>query len=136
MSSTAPIYRATITCKLLGKIGDTCPDLNLHSLEHRRTISGLCQIHRMVSGVAPSSVRQLLPPFMEPARNSRYVDYSHHLQLTISRSKTEHHQKSFLPKFARCWNCIPSDCIYGKNGDLSNLQSFKVSANRWLLSLV
>ena len=109
------------SCKLLGKIGDMCPDLNLYSLEHHRTISGLCQIHRMVSGVAPSSVRQLLPPFMEPARNSCYVDYSHHLQLTISRSKTEHHQKSFLPKFAKCWNCIPSDCIYGKNGDLSNL---------------
>jgi len=87
--------------KLLGKIGDMCPDLNLYNLEHHHTISGLCQIHYMINGVAPSGVYQLLPLFMETARNFCYVGCSCHLQLPISQFKTEHHQKSFLSKLIR-----------------------------------
>ena len=75
--------------KLLGKIGDMCPDLNLYNLEHHHTISGL------------TGVYQLLPLFMETARNFCYVGCSCHLQLPISQFKTEHHQKSFLSKLIR-----------------------------------
>ena len=121
-------------CKLMGKNQGTFPELNLQSLQHRRNISGLCKIYRMVSGIAPHSVCQLLPTYVLPTRNSRYVAKTHHLQLTISRSKTEHHMNSFVPSFSRFWNLLSNECIYDQRGNLNRLQDFKVSANRFMLS--
>jgi hypothetical protein len=122
-------------CKIMGINQDVVADLNLQSLAHRRNISGLCQIHRMVSNVAPHGVCELLPCFRQPVRNSRCVMQSHHFQLNVPRSKTEHHMKSFVPCFSRCWNGLPNDCIYNSDGGLKNLQSFKVAANRWFLNM-
>lgn len=120
-------------CRLFGKSDDVCSEMNIHSLEQRRHVSGLSQIHRMVSGVAPNSVIQLLPPFQNPTRVSRYVTQSHHFQLTVKRSRTEHHKNSFIPKMAKLWNSLPSHCIYSSSGNLSCLQSFKVGINNWML---
>ena len=50
-------------CKIMGKTRDVIPDLNLQSLAHRRKISGLCQVHHMVTSVAPPDVCKLLPSF-------------------------------------------------------------------------
>src|SRR6266566_658516 len=78
-------------CRLMGNDQDVCLAMNLQSLEHRKKISGLCQLHRMVSGVAPAGVIDLLPSFIQPNRVLRYVLQSHHLQLDIKRSGTVHH---------------------------------------------
>ena len=66
-------------CKLLGVNSSICPELNLYSLSHRRNVSGLCQLHRMVSRIAPEDVCDLLPTFVQPSRYSRRVAQSHHL---------------------------------------------------------
>jgi hypothetical protein len=120
-------------CKLMGGNGDIIPELNVQSLSHRRKVSGLCQIHRMVSGTAPRNVRQMLPLFNEPNRYSRHVAQSHHFQFKISKSRTCSHQDSFIPQFTRCWNELSNDCIYDIKGNLKSLQSFKVFTNIWLL---
>jgi len=120
-------------CRVIGKHEDVCPEMNIYRLEHRRNVSGLSQLHRMISGTAPTSVMQLLPPFQEPTRISRHVVQSHHLQLTIKRSRTEHHRKSFTQSWANLWNSLPSSCIYSSTGDLMGLQSFKIKVNDWLL---
>ena len=122
-------------CRVMGINQDVAASLNMQSLTHRRQISGLCQIHRMITNVAPSKVCELLPAFSESVRNSRHVVQSHHLQLNVRRSKTEHHMKSFVPSISRCWNSLPNECIYGSDGNLKNLQSFKVAANHWLLTI-
>ena len=123
-------------CKVIDKSESVIPQLNINSLKQRREVAGLSQIHRIVSGVAPPSVCQLLPPFVEPTRISRQVIQSHHMQIKINKSRTEHHKNSFIPKFVRIWNLLPCECIYDHKGSLLNLQSFKVKVNRWLLDSI
>ena len=107
---------------------------NLDSLEHRHKVSGLCQIYRMVSGVAPSKVCELLPPYDAKNRDSRLTENSHHFQLTINKSRTTSHMRSFIPYYVRRWNEVPVECMYDRHGDLAGMQAFKVSINRWLCS--
>ena len=121
-------------CRVIGHDNDVCSKVNITSLEHRRRVSGLSQLHRMISGTAPDGVVQLLPSFQEPSRVSRHVLQNHHLQLVIKRSKTEHHRKSFLPRICNLWNSLPKSCIYGSTGDTIALQPFKVCINKWMLS--
>ncbi len=121
-------------CRLLGKKQDCIPEYNINSLQQRRNVSGLCQIHRMVTGVAPSTVIHLLPAFNEPNRISRYVSQSHHYQFQLKRSKSDHHKNSFIPQMTKLWNSLPIDCVYSKSGDINELQNFKISINKYLNS--
>ena len=54
-------------CRVIGHDNDVCSKVNITSLEHRRRVSGLSQLHRMISGTAPDGVVQLLPSFQEPS---------------------------------------------------------------------
>ena len=94
------------------------PELNINSLNCRE-VAGLSQIHKIVNGVVPARVCQLLSSFVEPTRISRQVIQNHHMQIKINTS--------------RSWYLLPCECIYDQNGNLLNLQSFKVKVNRWLL---
>ena len=49
---------------LIGKKQNVIPEYNINSLEQCRNVSGMCQIHRMVTGVVPPTVIELLPPFI------------------------------------------------------------------------
>ena len=123
-------------CRLIGTDQGVYPAMNIQSLEHRRNVSGLCQLPRMVSGTSPVDVIDLLPPFVQPTKISHYVHQSHHLQLEIKRSRTTHYMNSFIPSMARLWNSLPNSCIYSDRGDLMCLQSFKKNANMWLQTSV
>ena len=120
-------------CKTMGKKCDVMPEINLSSLQHRRDISALCQIHRLISSTAPPTISELLPRFAAQLRMSRQITPHHHFQSHIARSKTDHHMKSLIPRYARCWNSLPIECIYNQNGELNNLQFFKTNTNCWLL---
>ena len=74
-------------CHLIGKKQNVIPEYNINSLEQRRNLSDMCQIQRMITGVAPPTVIELFPPFNQSNRISRYVNQSHHLQFEIKRSK-------------------------------------------------
>ena len=120
--------------KILGGNGDEIPSLNIYSLGERRAVAGECQLYRMIHHIAPDPVSELLPSFSNPIRLSRKVSSSHHLQLKISKSRTDHHYASFLPTYARMWNSLPNNVIYEDNGALRSLQSFKVATNKFLLA--
>ena len=53
---------------------DVIPEYNINILEQRINVSGMCQIHKMVTGVAPPTIIKLLPSFNQPKRISRYVN--------------------------------------------------------------
>ena len=82
-------------CHIIGKKQNVISEYNIESLEQRRNVSGMCQIHEMVTGVAPPTVIELLP-FNQPNRISRYVNQSHHFQFEIKRSKSNNHMQSFM----------------------------------------
>ena len=86
--------------------------------------------------VAPDDVINLLPPFVQPTKISRYVHQNHHLQLEIKRSMTTHYMNRFIQSMARLWNSLPNSCIYSDRGDLMCIQSFKKNANMWLQTSV
>ena len=121
-------------CKILGTKGDVCLKFNLDSLQHRRKVSGLCQIYRMVSGVAPNKVCELLPPYDIKMRDSRQTEQRHHFQISVKTSRTGSHMHSFIPYYVDKWNKLPVDCIYGQRGDLADLQTFKIKVNHYLRS--
>lgn len=83
----------------------------------------------MISGIAPESIRNLLPPFAEPNRISYFVAQNHHYQLKVGSSKTEHHRNSFMLQYVRIRNVLPSGCIYNQHGELGSLQALKISVN-------
>ena len=85
--------------RFLGTKRDVCLKFNLDTLEHHCTVSGLCQIYRMVYGVAPSKVPELLRPYDAKNRDSRLTENSHHFQLTINTSRTTSHMRSFIPYY-------------------------------------
>lgn len=126
------IQRKAIHC--MGEHGDTIPNFNMYKLAERRQVSGGCQLYRMFHGIAPPAVCELLPNLSVSQRYSRQVANRHHLQLSVTRSRTEHHMNSFVPSYVRLWNSLPNDVIYGNNGDLLNLEAFKRCLNRFLLA--
>ena len=120
--------------KILGGNGDEMPSLNIYSLGERREVAGQCQLYRMIHHIAPDPVSDLLPSFNNPIHFSRKVSNSHHLQLKVLKSRTDHHYTSFLPTYARMWNSLPNKVMYEDNGALRGLQSFKVATNNFLLA--
>ena len=126
------IQRKAIHC--MGVHGDTIPSSHIFQLNERRIVSGGCQFYRMCHKVAPSTVYDLLPSLSNLERYSRSVTNSHHMQVSICRSKTSHHMSSFVPCFARLWNSLPSEVMYDSKGDVMKLDGFKKSLNRYLLT--
>ena len=59
-------------------------------------MSGLCQIHGMVTGVPQSADIDLLPYINQPNRISHYVNQHHIYQIELKRFKSNHHFQSFL----------------------------------------
>ena len=51
-------------CQLIGKKQNVIPEYNINSLEQHRNVSGMCQIYRMVTGIASPIVIELLPCFI------------------------------------------------------------------------
>ena len=86
-----------------GHKGRCMLEFDLDSLEHHHTISGLCQIYHMVSGVAPARVCELLPPYDAKNRDSQHTENSHHFQLTINTYRTTSHMCSFILYYVK-WN--------------------------------
>ena len=125
----------TIQSKALRLIGNgNGSEFNIHSLEIRRNVSALSQFHRMVFGLAPEGLSDLLPSFKIPSRDTRNVIQHHHFQLNQRRSRSEHHRKSFIPKYSHLWNNVPISCMFNaKDGNVLGLQKFKEHINKWLI---
>ena len=81
----------------------------LDSLELRREVAGLSQMYRIVNGSAPQMLLDSLR--VEPLRATRLTRQSESSMGSLQppRSRTTHHQMSFLPFYIRRWNVLPDD---------------------------
>ena len=97
---------------------------SLQSLHHRRTVAGLCLMHRLQHKTAPSALLHLCPlPYKLPQRQSRRKTSNH---LTFERPnvrKSKYWVNSFIPLFTKIWN----DHV---NASVSKIQKFKNSKNK------
>jgi hypothetical protein len=96
----------------------------LDSMELRRNVAGLSQLFRILDNTAPNSVqRNLKPKFHHVSRTTRYSESINLKALSISKSRTQHHQTSFIPFYSRLWNRLSDEAVF-----TDSLASFKKRA--------
>lgn len=100
--------------------------LRLQPLQERWAVSSLALLHRMINGTAPPTTTAMKPTSARRSRSTRNGDVAHPYELTVPRSRTQHHQASFLPRTIRQWNALPASTF------ASDLGTFKVSVSRAL----
>ena len=146
MEYLSPIWSGALTKSTLGH--DTAPDrldriqtraakligpeeaIKLHELSHRRGVSGLCFIHRLLHGTAPSAVLDLLPPRAPaPTRPSRHSNKAGGTPFFARPSARQTDNMSWInscvPLFTRTFNALPPAIQ-----SIPSLQAFKVAANK------
>ena len=100
------------------------PSVGTDSLALRRDVAGLCLLYSIVHGNAPTLVLDSIKPIPLPvARSTRFNEATNLASLKIPRSKTKHHENSFLPYYSRIWNPLSTTTVFS-----TNLQQFKVQA--------
>jgi hypothetical protein len=100
-------------------------DLDL--LAHRRGVSGLCFIHRLVNNTAPVAVRGLTPTLAPPPTRSTRHSTTHPPYLvlnTIRRTDADFWSNSCINICSRAYNALSRDCQTE-----TDLRAFKVMAN-------
>jgi hypothetical protein len=107
--------------RIIGK--EHCTSLQV--LDHRRKVSGLCFMHRLIHNTAPAGVRSLTPPrAAPPARQTRRASNAPTLLQEPEMSKVDYWRLSCVPYVTRIFNTLPAS-----TQSLSSLQPFKKSAN-------
>ena len=124
-SSAAPSH-----LKLLDKNVRACkfliPDLEV-DLWHRRSVSSLCMLYKIVHNPKHPLNREL-PNLFQPARVTRNALRANSLAFTVRRCNTSQYARSFIPATTRSWNELPSPVV-----ESQVLQKFKTGTNSFLL---
>jgi len=83
----------------------------LDRLSLRRDVAGLCVLHSLVHGGAPSLVKNLLA--VAPIRPSRITrgSESNLAALQVPKCRTEFYKESYLPKNIRLWNDVDHEVL-------------------------
>ena len=87
------------------------------SLQTRRNHHKLCQLYKMINGLTPSYLHQLLPTRVY--QSSRYP-FRNSSDFSIPTSRTATYSNSFLPETLSAWNALGQDIR-----DAPSLGSFK-----------
>ena len=101
---------------------------NLQPLAHRRGVSGLCFIHRLINNSSSPAIRDLAPALAPPPRRSSRSKpkYLVEVQHYDKKSKAEYYKHSCIPAHTRAFNqLVPTEVQ-----SLRNLQQFKKKANQ------
>ena len=115
---------------------------SLESLAHRRNVASLSLFYRYYFSRCSSELAQLVPLPFSRGRSTRYSDRLHDFSVAIPRCYKDVYVRSFFPRTAKPWNCLPLECfplIY----DLSDVKSrinrhvfgFNSTINRHLLAV-
>ena len=103
------------------------PELDI-DLWHRRSISCLCMLFKIYHN--PEHPLHLeLPNLNHPVRVTRTTARSHSHSFNLVRSNTVQHSRCFIPATTKSWNDLPCEVV-----ECSDLQMFKVGANKFLLN--
>ena len=104
----------------------------LQPLQHRRNVSAMCVFYK---------VHQMRTEHLQCLRVAEATPLHHNLggsnrrneELSVPRSRTVQHLRSFLPKYTRMWNNLVR-CM--SLTGIKSLQTFKLEVHRWLYHLI
>jgi hypothetical protein len=99
---------------------------DLSSLSHRRAVSGVCLMHRLLHSTAPAGVRDLCPSrSLRPTRSTRRSNTSKHFFTPpeVKRNTPKYWTNSFVPFFTDIWNTMSEEVQ-----NISDLGLFKQAA--------
>jgi len=83
----------------------------LDSLSLRRNVAGLCVLHKLVHGGAPSLVNDHLPVKpIRPSRSTRGSEYNL-AALQVPTCRTQFYKDSYLPRFLKMWNEMDQETL-------------------------
>ena len=117
-----------IQLRAVSLIGPThCSNIQL--LAHRRGVAGLCVMHRLVYGVAPHALHDLLPSPAPPVRTSSRLRNSRTTNINFftppDRRLPNYYLNSMIPKLTMAWNRELSI----DQQSIRSLQAFKLRVN-------
>ncbi|KAG0714396.1 hypothetical protein GWK47_014219 [Chionoecetes opilio] len=105
------------------------PD-SFQPLQKRRDVAGLCVMHKALNLHTPHLAVIKLPRPPPPLHSTRVAPHRQE-QVTVPFSRTEHHLRSFLPRYGRLWNQLVHQTDLHHH---ASLQDFKRGVNSWLMA--
>ncbi|KAG0725585.1 hypothetical protein GWK47_038367 [Chionoecetes opilio] len=105
------------------------PD-SFQPLQKRRDVAGLCVMHKALNLHTPHLAAIKLPRPPPPLHSTRVAPHRQE-QVTVPFSRTEHHLRSFLPRYGRLWNQLVHQTDLHHH---ASLQDFKRGVNSWLMA--
>ena len=104
------------------------PGLDI-DLWHRRSVSCLCMLFKIYHNTE-HPLHSELPSLSQPVRDTRAAAGAHSRCFSLARCNTVQHSRCFIPATTRSWNGLPGAVV-----ECSDLQKFKVGANKFLLEV-
>ena len=108
-----------------GKILGKQTALSLHYLAHRRGVSGMCLLHRILHGAAPPPLLDLCPPRAPLPRRSTRANPPFFVLAPTKRTDAKFFARSFLPLFSSFFNSSITPNLQAE----TRLQPFKEAVN-------
>lgn len=133
-SSCPPSYLATLdrvqarAQRLIQRTGPQYARGSLQPLQERRDVAGLCVMFKAHNLNTPHLAALKLPAPPTPIHSTRAAPHRQE-QVAVPFSRTEHHVRSFQPRYSRLWNQLV------RHTDLhhrASLQDFKREVNSWI----
>ena len=115
--------------RVINIIGPTLA-AKLQPLSLRRDVASLSLFYKYYHGHCSKELSSLVPGALVHTRLTRHSLRSHPFSVAIPFSKKRRYTRSFFPRTSKLWNSLPSSCFPKSY----NLQHFKSSANRYLVS--
>ena len=102
----------------------------LQPLQQRRDVAGLCVMFKSHTLNTPHLAALRLQPPPPPTHTTRTTQHEEYKNMvTVPFARTEHHHRSYLPRYSRLWNNL----VQNTNAHHTNsIQAFKCSVNTWL----
>ncbi|KAG0724822.1 RNA-directed DNA polymerase from mobile element jockey [Chionoecetes opilio] len=105
------------------------PD-SFQPLQEHRDVAGLCVMHKALYLHTPHLAAIKLPRPPPPLHSTRVAPHRQE-QVNVPFSRTEHHLRSFLPRYGRLWNQLVHQTDLHHH---ASLQDFKRGVNSWLMA--
>nr|CAH7746568.1 unnamed protein product [Callosobruchus chinensis] len=70
-------------------------------LSHRSAVGDLSLFYRYSNGFCSSELTSIIPPLFTPARCTRGTSSSHPKAVVLHTSRTERHDRTFIPRVSR-----------------------------------
>ncbi|XP_065658826.1 uncharacterized protein LOC136083358 [Hydra vulgaris] len=100
----------------------------LQPFSHRHNVASLSLFYKYFNGHCSKELASLVPFTKIHSRVTRHSIRCHPFSVTVPKCSKKFYSSSFFPRTSALWNSLHSSCL----PDSFNLQSFKLSVNRYL----